>query len=514
MLIPGIAFRNELEQLPQTKGDWCVVNAFKIEQNRPPLESSAAAAIDLAVPGAEPVRVTIEVVDAQNDSKGYVLRDVPVSPGQYRLYWEGIDEKQSQPANAVRAAAGRYSFRLTTSKIQVGYAGEINNSTPKYNPESYGQVSCTALALTPPGTARPPMWLGENSPPDERKIPTADSMQLLCVGYDARYGEWVGADGTMIHGKTGDARMQYGRALAVSPPDPADPADLTKQFYFASTSIGGGRAVVSCSLPVRLGKTTSKVFSSPDWNRGNDAFRPYKVQIGQVPQLLGEQHFLCFAMQTSKKESKPDWVFRSVRLYEQGSPPPEPIAFDPAKFTRRMTAGARAAAIPADAIAVADGGHTLHLAGRINFNYPADYTVTPRTVLEFDVRIIINEISHAGGIGLDPTADPKDDPQRRRCSISQPAIRAWGSSIRSSGPRLSHVFRQHALYKALLPPPSGVASRVHAWFLFQPGYYGLKISEDGKTLFACNNADNRLEVRNIGGDGGAIARFQSTTPCS
>jgi hypothetical protein len=42
----------------------------------------------------------------------------------------------------------------------------------------------------------------------------------------------------------------------------------------------------------------------------------------------------------------------------------------------------------------------------------------------------------------------------------------------------------------------------------------LKISDDGKLLFACNNADNRLEVRDISptGDGGAIAKIPIDFP--
>ena len=61
------------------------------------LEASSEAAVDLTVPGSEPVRVTIEVVDVRNDSKGYVLREALVAPGKYRLYWDGIDQNSIQP---------------------------------------------------------------------------------------------------------------------------------------------------------------------------------------------------------------------------------------------------------------------------------------------------------------------------------------------------------------------------------------------------------------------------------
>ena len=141
MLMNRLVFYDNVTQFPHNKGDWLAVHSFKIEQLRPPLDVSSEAAVDLTVSGRDPVTVTIEVVDASNDSRGYVLRDATVSPGQYRLYWDGIDQKSLHPPDTAWIGAGSYTFRLTTSKTVMRYVGEVNNSAPKYTTLSYGMIN-------------------------------------------------------------------------------------------------------------------------------------------------------------------------------------------------------------------------------------------------------------------------------------------------------------------------------------------------------------------------------------
>ncbi len=76
-MLPGIALRNEVSQFPPNKGNWFAIHAFKLEQMRPPLSASAVAQVDLTVRGSDPVRVSLEVADAQNDCKGYVISRRP-----------------------------------------------------------------------------------------------------------------------------------------------------------------------------------------------------------------------------------------------------------------------------------------------------------------------------------------------------------------------------------------------------------------------------------------------------
>ncbi len=406
LLMPGMALRNKLTQLPGDKGDWFAINSFKIEQMRPPLARSSVAAIDLDVPGKQPIRVTIEIVDDKNDSKGYVLRDALVSPGKYRLYWDGVDQKQSQLKNTAWIGSGIYTFHLTTSRTEVRYAGEINNSTPKYNAESYGVVNCTALAMTPPGTPLQAEWRDENYGLDTRKLDAADSVQLLCVGYDAKYGQWVGSDGTVLHTRTGDARMQHGRGLTVTPPDPNDPNDPQKQFYFTSMAIGSGNSVVSCSLPAGQQRSLSKILSSPDWNRPPAGFWPYKIHIGQVPYLPGPQHYLFFQMSpVGKNEQLQDeWTFRNVRIYEEGAPEPKPLVFDASLFAPRpnVQQSKNPPAIPAGSLTIEDNGHSVHLKNSESVNYPFEYTITPHTILAFDLDVIDKSKIGGNGNGIGP----------------------------------------------------------------------------------------------------------------
>ena len=237
MLLNGLSICNEVTQFPHNKGDWFAVHAFKIEQMRPPLEASSEAAVDLTVPGSEPVLVTIEVVDAKNDSKGYVLREARVAPGKYRLYWDGIDQKSPTPEETVWAGAGSYTFRLTTSKTAVHYAGETDNTAPKYTSTGYQLTTCSALAMTPPGTTLPlehgPKWMVKNNADDTRKADGTDSVACLSQGATS-HGEWLAADSAVIDTSLVGETMSLGRDVATTPPDPSDPTNPQKQFFFVS----------------------------------------------------------------------------------------------------------------------------------------------------------------------------------------------------------------------------------------------------------------------------------------
>ena len=515
MLVQGLALRGQFTQQPDDKGDWLTIHSWKIEQMRPPLESSAVAAVDLKVPGTRPIRVTIEVANEQNESQGYLLRDALVSPGTHRLYWDGINQKQSQPVNTTWIGAGTYTFHLTTGVTAVHYAGEINNSTPKYNRESYGMVNCTAVALTPPGTTLVPAWEWRGR--DKRKLDTTDSVQLLSVFYDAKYGQWVGSDGTVLHTKTGANPIQHGRSLAITPPDPNDPTNPDKQFYFASRN----NIITTCSLPSRSQKTTTKEFASPDWNRPPAGFVPFQVRIGLVPRMIGPQHDLTFEMQQlPTNDLHAEWVYRNVRLYEEGQPDPGPISFQPSFFTARIgkqqTKPNTIAPIPPGSVMIEDDGHTLHLKNSGSLNYPFEYTITPHTILAFDLNVLDkSNVGYSNGIGLD--SQPFEKFVNREghffnfMSFVIPGV--FGFYDPAIGAYNYPFYKPNTLYTdALTGPPLGVPFSVETGFLWQPGYYGVTISEDGKYLFACNNADHRLEVRDISTDGGLVAKIPVDYP--
>ena len=520
MLIPGFAIRNHVMQQPFNKGDWFTVNSFKIEQMRPPLEKSSVAEIELNVMGNQPVDTTIEIVDSHNDSHGFVLRDAPVSPGRYRLFWDGIDQKQSQPGSTAWIGAGDYTFHLTTSHAQVHYAGEVNNSTPKYNYQSYGMVDCTSLAMTPTGTTPEP----PTDPfyvEDKRVFNTDDSVQLTCVGYDAAQGQWIGADGTLINIKTGSGEMQCGRGLAVTPPDPVDPKNATKQFYFCSTGIGNGDAVVSCSLPANLHIASPKKLTSPDWNRPPAGFVPYKVRLGRLsPDVLGQQHRLFFLTSAyGGAVTHANWIFRNVRLYEDNMASPEPIRFDRSLFVPRARLGARPQpTIPPGSVTVEDGGRSVHFNNAIPVNYPFDYKVTPHTIFAFDLNVIDASGCNLGnGIGLSPEIG-SDERDPSNCinflgQVFDSSSAQFGLIDPSLGAFSYPTYEPNTLHTdSVALPPRGSPAGTGATILWRPGFYGLKVSEDGHLLFACNNADNRLEVRDISTDGHAIAKIPIEAP--
>ncbi len=74
-----------------------------------------------------------------------LFHDALIEPGSYRLYWDSPSQKNNgkpdEPQDAGWVDAGTYTFRLTTSKVAVHYAGMINNSTPKFNKADYGMFA-------------------------------------------------------------------------------------------------------------------------------------------------------------------------------------------------------------------------------------------------------------------------------------------------------------------------------------------------------------------------------------
>ena len=548
MLMNGLSIFNTMTQFPHNKGDWFSIHAFKIEQLRPPLEDSSEAAVDLTVPGAEPITVTIEVVDAWNDSKGYVLRDAQISPGKYRLYWDGVDQKSRTSGDTAWVGAGSFTFRLTTSKTAVHYCGEINNSAPKYTSMSYQLVNSSALTITPPGTVSPPehsqKWIAKNNADDTRKLDTTDSVQFLTAPCDAAHGAWIASDGAAINTEIGDLAMEHGRGLAMTPPDPSDPE---KQFYFGSQEFRGGNAIVSASFHnAGSGKGAQpKILSSPDWNRTKPGFVPYQIQIGQVPGMLGQQHELFFktAGAAPGEPLRDNFVVRNVRLYEEGCPDPGPITLDPGKFsirpqpqflkktpaatplttvsetappepTKPSPAPKSSKPIASGTVTVEDNGHAVHFNNAPTVNYPMNYTITDKTILAFDLDVIDCTPGKGNGIGFSPEVSTMKQEDALRCfdfmggkvthdprqGFNDPALGAYSYP----------TYQPNTLYTDAIPEPP--ATKHDRNFLWQPGFYGLKISEDGKFLFACNNADNVLEVCDISTDGHIVAKIPIDYP--
>ncbi|NNM88489.1 MAG: hypothetical protein HKL95_08215, partial [Phycisphaerae bacterium] len=377
MLLPGIGISNRLLQLPPDQGKWYAIRSFRIQQWRPPLAQSAVACLHLKVPGRRSVRVTIDVVNPHNASVGYVLRDAVVAPGSYVLYWDGVESRQSQPASSTGISAGLYTFRMTTSRVRVSYAGQVNNTTPANSPGMYGLVSCTAMALTPPGTPPPPASRAYNNHVFTVQPRTTNSIQLGGVGYDANMGQWIGPHGTCIYNRAGDWRMQYASGLAITPPSPDHPKNPNYQYYFASKfwSVGTSAplsSIVSCSFPHGPYPTHSRHFTSPDWNRPN-RFWHYRIALGRLPQLRGRCRYLyfkCTPAGRSGAKRRNEWIFRNLRLYQQGAKTSTPVVFRRSLFTRRRWVHAPPQAIRPGTLRIGDHGRSVHLINARSLNYP------------------------------------------------------------------------------------------------------------------------------------------------
>ena len=137
--------------------------------------------------------------------------------------------------------------------------------------------------------------------------------------------------------------------------------------------------------------------------------------------------------------------------------------------------------------------------------------------MAFDLDVIDHSNSGtSNGIGLSPdvAASNKDDAPRFFQFLGGGGKSAIaGFNEPSVGAYSYPTFQPNTLYTDAMPlPPAGAPKSPETNFLWQEGFYGLKISEDGKLLFACNNADNRLEIRNISTDGSAVAKIPIDYP--
>ena len=156
----------------------------------------------------------------------------------------------------------------------------------------------------------------------------------------------------------------------------------------------------------------------------------------------------------------------------------------------------------------------MHVKNSGSLNYPFDYKITPRTIFTFDLDVLDkSSIGPGNGIGLDEQPLDVFPPNQGRYVnflTTDPRVGFYKPSL---GAYNYPFYKPNTLYTdtVTLPPPV-VPQEVDTAFLWQPGFYGVNISEDGKLLFACNNADNRLEVRDIATDGRLVTKIPINDP--
>ncbi len=222
-----------------------------------------------------------------------------------------------------------------------------------------------------------------------------------------------------------------------------------------------GNAVVSCSFSTEGHPAAPKILSGPDWNRTKPGFVPYDIQIGRLPHMLGPQHYLFFDERVGRKGRRP-WIFRNIRLYEDGSPDPGPLSFTLSKFSPRLAIRvSREIRDIRDGLAPGSGQGGRRRScdpssrAQNTVNYPLDYNITENTILAFDLDVIDeNNAGRGNGIGLSPTRPlwtRKKTPPRYfhfqegrashdpRVGFQDPAIGAY--SIRNTSPTRSTPIR-------------------------------------------------------------------------
>ena len=133
-------------------------------------------------------------------------------------------------------------------------------------------------------------------------------------------------------------------------------------------------------------------------NYGESAgqWKTYSLPLNKLP--TGEQAWLTLINAANKNAKSPaDGEFRNIRIYEDGASG-QAIDLRKLDFSHRAGNGK---------MAVSDDGSTVTLSGDVRIKAPFAYTVTPKSVIEFDFRSTQEGQVHAIGLDNDEFFDSR-----------------------------------------------------------------------------------------------------------
>jgi hypothetical protein len=139
---------------------------------------------------------------------------------------------------------------------------------------------------------------------------------------------------------------------------------------------------------------TRKEFNADfaDYDKSAGQWKSYSIPLAKL--TTGPKSYLSLVNAADKK-SPATGEFRNIKLHEEGAPA---TALDLRKldFAKRVGTGKAT---------VSDDGTTITLEGDLRVKAPLEYTVTPRTILEFDFRSGAQGLSHAIAMDADDFFD-------------------------------------------------------------------------------------------------------------
>jgi predicted esterase len=124
-------------------------------------------------------------------------------------------------------------------------------------------------------------------------------------------------------------------------------------------------------------------------------WKSYKLALGKQP--TGAKHFLTLINSSDARAATPAaGEFRNIKVYEDGAGATTALNLEKLVFGRKEGRGVAKKS---------DDGSTIALSGDVRIKAPLEYTVTPRTVLEFEFRSSAQGTCHAIGVDSDEFLD-------------------------------------------------------------------------------------------------------------
>jgi hypothetical protein len=139
---------------------------------------------------------------------------------------------------------------------------------------------------------------------------------------------------------------------------------------------------------------TRKEFNAnfADYEKSAGQWKSYSIPLAKL--TTGPKAYLSL-LNASDKNSAASGKFRNIKLHEEGAAA-TPLDLRKLDFSKRMGNGKAS---------VSDDGTTISFEGDLRVKAPLEYTVTPKTVLEFEFRSSAQGLSHAIAMDADDFFD-------------------------------------------------------------------------------------------------------------
>ncbi len=133
-----------------------------------------------------------------------------------------------------------------------------------------------------------------------------------------------------------------------------------------------------------------------DYESSAGKWKTYKIALAKLPTGAKSYLSLVNAGDRGAAAAAPSSEFRNIKIYEEGSPAAAPLDMRKLDFARRQGSGK---------LKLSEDGTTINFEGDLRAKAPFEYTVAPKSFLEFEFRSGAQGLSHAIALDSDDFFD-------------------------------------------------------------------------------------------------------------